>query len=202
MPFAVVGVMIGLVTTNTPMGVMARFWGVLITYGYRVVNNGIVTDCGLHHTSAASVAWAYTMPWLRRPRPSAPDPDDDPCDGAGYDPPWPWVRVSVRRCGTRWVCRWHGVCRSRRSSRILIPTLYVVRRTVRTAERRRNLKCSNSNESDICSVQPVDIRRGAQYNEWYADARLYGLGEELMGWAAPRVGPHLGNHAWPTMNSR
>lgn len=40
MPFAVVGVMIGLVTTNTPMGVMALL-GVLMLMGI-VVNNGIV----------------------------------------------------------------------------------------------------------------------------------------------------------------
>lgn len=40
MPFAVVGVMIGLVSTNTPMGVMALL-GVLMLMGI-VVNNGIV----------------------------------------------------------------------------------------------------------------------------------------------------------------
>ena len=40
MPFAVVGVLIGLVTTNTPMGVMALL-GVLMLMGI-VVNNGIV----------------------------------------------------------------------------------------------------------------------------------------------------------------
>ncbi len=63
MPFAVVGVMIGLVTTNTPMGVMALL-GVLMLMGIVVVNNGIVL---VDYTTnlCRDVAWAYTMPWLR-----------------------------------------------------------------------------------------------------------------------------------------